>query len=323
MKEKRQINAVSLISLASCEGAGGYPRLTIEEEQRLGRQIAADKNAAARDELVCCNLPLVLWVASKYAKCSRFLEMPDLIQEGNLGLIRAAEKFNPAFGCKFSTYAVFWIRQHIMRALDNQTLTIRLPVHTLERRKRILAAAKKIAGNSEAIPSAKVIAHYLKVPLKSVHADLKTMDSSAYVSLDDPVTNHDGSGTSTLQDYIADKNAVDPTILIEARQELEATYVLLENILRATKKLPGKHQDRNVAIFRESHGFNAKGKKKSLAEVGRDFKVSREYIRQILKKIFRKLKLQGINVNQETLEKYRWSIQELEELTATSRELSI
>lgn len=323
MKEARQIKVVSPISLASYEGINGYRRLTIEEERKLGRQIATGKNPEARDTLVCCNLSLVIWVVSKYAKHSRFLEMPDLIQEGNLGLIRAAEKFNPTLGCKFSTYAVFWIRQHVMRALDNQSLAIRIPVHVLERHKKILVAAKKIAGNSETIPSAKAIARYLKVPLKSVHDDLRRMNLSAPVSLDGPVNSPGDIGTLTLQDFIADKNSANPPIIIEARQELEATYILLENILRAIKKMPGKNQNRNVAIFREFYGFDAEGKKKSLAKVGRKFNVSREYIRQILQKIFQTLSGQGIEVSLEVLGKYRWRIQELENLTASSRELNI
>ncbi len=146
------------------------------------------------------------------------------------------------------------------------------------------------------------------------------MNSSGTVSLDNPVTNDGTNGRSTLKDFIADENVVDPTILIEARQELEDAYLFFENVLRAIKNLSMRNPNRNVRIFRELYEGR---KKENLAKVGRDLGVSRESIRKLLRTIFQKLNSQGIKVSRKELENYRWRTQELEELTGTSRELNI
>ncbi len=300
---------------------GNHTLLTEKEEGALCRRIAKN-DLSARDKLILHNLRLVVSIAQKYVKWSSLLELSDLVQEGTMGLMRATEKFNPALGFRFTTYATWWIRQHIIRALDNQTLTIRLPVHTIERRNRILAAAKKLAKDGEAFPPTEAIAEYLKIPLESVRKDLMTMNLSVPISLNNPINSGDYTGLAMLQDFIPDASAMSPIVRIEARQELEVRYCALEHILKTVKDMRG-NQERNLLIFKEIHGFNAEGERKNLARIGRDFGLSRERVRQILRMIFRNLRSCGIEVDQEGLEKYGASIQELEKLAGESRELHI
>lgn len=319
MGEIASIDTVFVATLKPYERIDKDRLLTAAEEQELGRESIAG-NLEARDHLVCHNRRLVLCVVRQYVNSSHFFEKSDLIQEGTIGLIRAAEKFDPTRGCRFSTYAIKWIHQSVVRALDNKDRGVRVPVHVLERHKRIRAAVKKLAGHSGKSPSLRALANYLKVPFASVRDDLTAMNSSGTISLDNPIT-HDGiNGKSTLQDFIADKNVVDLTILIEARQELEDAYLFFENILRAIKNLSMRKPDRNVKIFRELYEGR---KKENLAKVGRDLGVSRESIRKLLRTIFQKLNSQGIKVTRKELEKYRWRTPELEDLTGVSRELNI
>ena len=313
---------VSSIRLTPYAGNGEDRLLTTKEEKELGyRSIRGD--LTARDQLVCKNLPLVTWIAKGYAKQNRFLELSDLIQEGRLGLIRAAEKFNPAKGFRFSTYARWWIHQHINRALDNQDSEIRVPVHVMEDYRAVYATAEKITWKNGTTPSAEAIARHLKVPLKSVEGALQAMRSRASVSFDKLLTREETNGTITLHDILADKSSMDPITLIEAKRELEATCVATERIFQAVKKLPGGKPNRTAAIFREMYEFDTGGKKKSLLQGSRVLGVSPEYIRQRLQTIFQELNSRGIEVDPETLEKYHWRIQELEKLTGTSRRLNI
>ena len=322
MREIASVHTVPPTTLKLHERIDKDRLLTAAEEQELGRESIAG-NLQARNTLVCHNHRLVLSIVRPYVNSSHFLGKDDLIQEGVIGLIRAAEKFDPARGYRFSTYATAWIHQSIVRALDNKARGVRVPVHVLERHKKLRAAIQKLAGHSGESPSLQALAKYLKVPFELVLKDLTAMKSSESVSLHTPITNGDATGKSTLQDFIADENVVDPTILIEARQELEASYLFFENILKAVKNLSVKNQIRNVRIFRELYENSAEEKKRNLAKVGRDLSVSRESIRKLLQTIFQKLRSQGIKVNRKKLENYRWRTEELEKLTGTSRELNI
>lgn len=293
--------------------------LTAEQEKELGWKIASG-DLEARNKLVSHNRRLVYSIARQFAERSHFFEMSDLIQEGSMGLMRAADLFNSDMGFRFSTYAMLWIRQYIGRALDNHGRTIRFPVHTSERHNRILKAIRQITGNSSDLPSAQKIADFLNISPESVRASFEEMNSSIPISLDDPI--HDDNG-NTHQDLIADKSAPNSLVCIEACEKLEETYREIEHILKKVKQLPGVNSARSVAIFRELHGFRVGGEQKNLAEVGKIFEISRERVRQLQKKVFEKLSHQGIEVDRETLKLYRWRMEELEKLTGKSRELGV
>lgn len=301
---------------------GKYRLLTPEEEQELGRaSIRGDLRA--RELLVCHNLPLVLWVVKKYADRSHFLEMSDLIQEGNLGLMRAAQGFNPAKG-KFTTYAVLWIRQYIDRALDNQDRTVRIPVHVLGNYRAINVAAAEIACSSGITPSAQAIANRLKMSIGVVRETLEKMNSSAIVSLDAQlVDKHWNDLMSTRHDILPDEDAIDPITIIMAKQELEMTYVMIEKIFKIVRELSGEKQARNIAIFKELLGFNVEGEGKKLTQTCQEFDLNRSSIYALLNKVFNRLRTQSIEMDLEEIGDYPWRIQELEKITSTSREVRI
>ena len=324
--EEQDLRSLYLFDIASqyYKGIGRYRLLTAEEERELGRRIITENDLDARNELVCHNLRLVVSIARRYLGRSAFFDLPDLIQEGNTGLIKAAEKFDYTLGYRFSTYATWWIRQSITRALADLALTIRLPVHLIEFRSKVLAAAEKIAGKNKNFPSPEAIAQHLGASLESVRNVLRAMYLNSPISLSQHVdTEADRGGeASTFQDLVVDENAADPSILIEAREELVASYRNLEVILKAVKELPGNPK-RNMTIFKDMHGFNKEGEKKTLEEVGQEFGVTRERIRQLLEVIFVELARRGIQVDREALKQYLWRIQELEKLTSTSFELDV
>ena len=295
-----------------------YRLLKPEEEIDFARRVREEGDLEARNALVCHNLRLVRHIARRYA-WSR-LPFADLIQEGNLGLMIAAERFDYRMGRRFSTYAFWWIRQSITRAVMEQSDVIRLPVHVGELRLKVLHATEKLCRGDGRIPTPEVLAEYLEVPLEQVKNTLRAMQLQTTLSLDSRMNGKGGSEDDAglaLEDVVADPNVADPATVLEAKQELEAIYRDLRIVLDAVKELPGDRR-RNVAVFKEMHGLNDAGEKKTLEEVGQEFGVTRERIRQILVKIFDKLAEQGIEVDQEALKDHLWRVHELEKLCGTS-----
>ena len=249
---------------------GQIPLLTAEEELELAKRMSeGDENA--KEKLAEANLRLVVSIAKRYA--GRGMQLLDLIQEGNLGLIKAVDKFDYQKGYKFSTYATWWIRQAITRAIADQARTIRIPVHMVETMNRVIRTSRQLLQDLGREPKPEEIAQKLSMPVEKVREILKI--SQEPVSLETPVGEEDDSH---LGDFIKDDHVPVP---VDA-----ATFkILQEQLVEVLSTLT----DREQKVLRLRFGLDD-GRARTLEEVGKEFNVTRERIRQIEAKALRKLR---------------------------------
>ncbi len=248
-----------------------YPLLTPEEERELAKR-ASKGDQEARERLIKSNLRLVVSLAKKYIGRSKGLTFLDLIQEGNTGLIKAVDKFDWRRGLKFSTFATWWIRQAISRALSDQARTIRLPVHIIETLYKLNKARKRLISILDREPTAEELAGEVGLPTEKVQRLLKYVPNP--VSLETPI----GEGESLLKELIPDTSQVSP-------EKIGALVNLREQLKRAIQDLSPK--ERNIISLR--YGLED-GIMHTLEEIGKIYGITRERVRQIEIKALEKLK---------------------------------
>jgi RNA polymerase primary sigma factor len=234
-------------------------------------ELAVVRTHKAKSELIEANLRLVVSIAKKYT--NRGLQFLDLIQEGNIGLMKAVDKFEYQRGYKFSTYATWWIRQAITRAIADQARTIRIPVHMIETINKLVRATRHLVQVLGREPAAEELSEKLELPLDKVRTVLKIAREP--ISLETPVGEEDDSH---LGDFIEDTNAVSPQ-----------DAVIHSNLAEQTRRVLATLPPREARVLRMRFGIDERSNH-TLEEVGNDFEVTRERVRQIEAKALRKLR---------------------------------
>ncbi|OGI03974.1 MAG: hypothetical protein A2Y25_01080 [Candidatus Melainabacteria bacterium GWF2_37_15] len=273
VQEEKEVSSTDDAVKIYLQQIGRIPLLNTEQEIEVAKQIKEENSLEAKEKLVNANLRLVVSIAKKYI--GRGLSFLDLIQEGNMGLIKAAEKFDYTKGYKFSTYATWWIQQAITRGIADKSRTIRLPVHMIETISKIKKVTHDLTNELNRKPTKEEIAEKLEISLSKLRAVMKSAQST--ISLETPLNKKEDS--TRIGDFLIDNNLSSPD-----------TKVIQENLFSEIRKILSQlsQKERDVLIMR--FGLDDDGNKKTLEEIGSRYGVSRERIRQIENRAISKLK---------------------------------
>lgn len=253
---------------------GKIPMLSPEEELEVAKKIKKEHCEFSKNILVNANLRLVVSIAKKYI--GRGLSFLDLIQEGNIGLMKAAERFDYEKGYKFSTYATWWIQQSITRAIADKARAIRLPIHMIESLNKIKKTTVDLTTELGRTPTKQEIAYRIGIPVSKLTQIVKSAQST--ISIETPANNKKEDSTK-IADYIVDESSDTPD-----------SRVTQENMLEDIQKMLSKLMDKERDVLIMRYGLNNNGEKKTLDEIGSMYGVSRERIRQIENRAISKLK---------------------------------